>query len=347
MPATAQTWRNQRVLHGIFAVTGTVLLAATVWMFADDHWRPWKSIQRRADQIRVTTAEWRRAQSEADLLQAERQRLAVARAEPATRRPDGKSLSQDQEGDLRSTVSAGSETRCADAPGLGTGPEPDRRARTCSSIRRPAILGQPRSWNRTGQRCVNWRPRSRSGASTYFTWYGFLPLPGKRWLELPLLDAFNSPRKIETIWHEGLEIDYNFRKVRRFDRCTTCHGFSDQTAAGSADQPAYPGEQLLEFVVPSPEGPIAGDGARASTPSATETSAADRLAERLGVRLAAGGLLEPDAVTIQFVRPESPAARATPMKPAAERFRKPAVRSARACCGPPYTRRSSRFPSEG
>ena len=318
MPATAQTWRNQRVLHGIFAVTGTVLLAATVWMFAEDHWRPWKAVQRKADQIRVTTAEWRRAQSEAESLQAEQKRLAVARAEPATRRPDGKSLSQDQEGDLRSTVSAGSETRAERGARDGARARPPE-----SNVLEHPPTGDPRAAEALAQNRAALRQLEASiqeRRSTYFTWYGFLPLPGKRWLELPLLDALNSPRKIETIWHEGLEIDYNFRKVRRFDRCTTCHGFADKTAAGSAYQPAYAGEQLLEFVVPWPEDRIAGGGSRADAPSATETSAADRLAERLGVRLAADGLLERNAVTVQFVRPESPAARATPVKPAAERI---------------------------
>ena len=46
---------------------------------------------------------------------------------------------------------------------------------------------------------------------------------GKRWLELPILDAFNSPLTIENLWSEDLEQDYNHRMVRRFDRCTTCH----------------------------------------------------------------------------------------------------------------------------
>ncbi len=41
--------------------------------------------------------------------------------------------------------------------------------------------------------------------SNYFNFWGFIPLPGKKWLELPIFDAFNSPRKIDNIWHEGLD----------------------------------------------------------------------------------------------------------------------------------------------
>src|SRR5690606_27980657 len=58
--------------------------------------------------------------------------------------------------------------------------------------------------------------------STYFT--ASPPFLGKKWLELPILDAFNSPLKIDNLWTEGLTIQNgSFGRVRRFDRCTTCH----------------------------------------------------------------------------------------------------------------------------
>ena len=56
---------------------------------------------------------------------------------------------------------------------------------------------------------------------TYFV--DRFPWLGKKWLTLPILDAFNSPRKIDNLWADDLTIDYNFRRGRRFDRCTTCH----------------------------------------------------------------------------------------------------------------------------
>ncbi len=63
---------------------------------------------------------------------------------------------------------------------------------------------------------------------------------GKKWLELPILDAFNSPLKIDNLWTENLTItNGSFGKVRRFDRCTTCHRAIDKTAPGSAVNPAY------------------------------------------------------------------------------------------------------------
>jgi cytochrome c2 len=40
---------------------------------------------------------------------------------------------------------------------------------------------------------------------------------------LPVIDAFASPIKIQQITLEKLPIDYNFKYVTRFDRCMTCH----------------------------------------------------------------------------------------------------------------------------
>ena len=45
MPATEQTWYNQKRLHVVFGVASLVLLGATIWMLVADHYRPWKVIQ--------------------------------------------------------------------------------------------------------------------------------------------------------------------------------------------------------------------------------------------------------------------------------------------------------------
>ena len=75
--------------------------------------------------------------------------------------------------------------------------------------------------------------------SSYFSFWGIVPVPGKKWLELPILDAFNSPRKIENLWSEGLDRDSgSFGRVRRFDRCTTCHQSEQKALPDASDQPA-------------------------------------------------------------------------------------------------------------
>ena len=45
MPATEKTWRDNRTMHVIFALSSVLLLAATVWMLVADHFgRDWKGI---------------------------------------------------------------------------------------------------------------------------------------------------------------------------------------------------------------------------------------------------------------------------------------------------------------
>lgn len=64
----------------------------------------------------------------------------------------------------------------------------------------------------------------------------------KRWgfadwfRSLPVLDAFNSPIRIQQYTLEDYPINYNFKYVTRYDRCTTCHL--------GIDRPSYTKEDL-------------------------------------------------------------------------------------------------------
>ncbi len=60
---------------------------------------------------------------------------------------------------------------------------------------------------------------------------------GDTFRALPILDAFESPVKIKQIWLPDLTIDYSFKEVPRYDRCTTCHL--------GIDRPAYTKEALV------------------------------------------------------------------------------------------------------
>lgn len=154
--------------------------------------------------------------------------------------------------------------------------------------------------------------------STYINWVGWLPLPGKRFLELPILDAFNSPRKIENLWSTGNDINYNFSKVRRFDRCTTCHQAMQKTVPGSAIVPAYEGETLLDFqiAIAKPEGEAAapaGETKKKAPPTPVRADAETvqkQLEQELGLRIADEGLINRNDATVQFIRPETPGASA-------------------------------------
>jgi hypothetical protein len=40
---------------------------------------------------------------------------------------------------------------------------------------------------------------------------------------MPVIDGFSSPYRINQYTLDTLPIDYSFKHVTRFDRCTTCH----------------------------------------------------------------------------------------------------------------------------
>lgn len=175
------------------------------------------------------------------------------------------------------------------------------------------------------------RPRSDAAAaeeirrlrSTYWTWdYGF-PLPGKRWLELPILEAFNSPRKIETIWSEDLTQAFPFGEVPRHDRCTTCHQGIDRSWPQQPQRPLYPPSRILSLQLLSPRPVEAAAGADPEVPAADadpdrpvgfdefdEPEVVAQVEQIYGLRLAASTVTGSAGVTVSAVRPGSPAAKA-------------------------------------
>ncbi|MFO0863622.1 MAG: c-type cytochrome [Gemmataceae bacterium] len=67
----------------------------------------------------------------------------------------------------------------------------------------------------------------------------------KRWgfgdtvRSMPIIDGFASPTKIQQITNNEIPIDYYFKPVTRFDRCTTCHL--------GIDRPAYTQDALAKL----------------------------------------------------------------------------------------------------
>jgi cbb3-type cytochrome oxidase cytochrome c subunit len=125
---------------------------------------------------------------------------------------------------------------------------------------------------------------------------------GRSVLEMPVLDAFNSPLKIEPLWLPDLTLNNNFKEVARFDHCTTCHQAINKTA-GSATDPAYPHASATVPIVLSLETPK-----EAPKPRQGETNA--NLEDVYGFRLADRGVLKRDDVTVAAVFPKTAAATA-------------------------------------
>jgi len=140
------------------------------------------------------------------------------------------------------------------------------------------------------------------------------PSLAKRVLRAPIIDAFGRPLAIDQIWLPDLTLDYNFRRVARFDRCVTCHRGIDKASPGSPSKPAcLPQEVLaLELAVPeasgdadgSETGPEEGDDGSAEAGQKTEPT----LRSRYGLALAPRGVLDAGEPTVGLVLPRTPAA---------------------------------------
>lgn len=61
----------------------------------------------------------------------------------------------------------------------------------------------------------------------------------------PIIDGFASPTRIQQYTNNDLPINYNFKEVTRFDRCTTCHL--------AIDRPAYTPRNLHSLVSATPD----------------------------------------------------------------------------------------------
>ena len=126
------------------------------------------------------------------------------------------------------------------------------------------------------------------------------PSAGKAVLELPVLDAFNGPLRVDQLWLPQLTLNNNFRDVARFDRCTTCHRGMDKSLPGAPYDPAYPHADPVTLALATPDkapGAVVGDGN-------------DQLEQAYGLRLAAQGLFHAEDPTVAVVVPESAAAKA-------------------------------------
>ncbi len=125
---------------------------------------------------------------------------------------------------------------------------------------------------------------------------------GKQLLESPILDAFNSPLKVDQIWLPDLTLNNNFKEVARFDHCTTCHQAVEKTAPGSAIAPAF--EEVHELAV-SLETP---KEAPQPQKDANGNEVPVNLEQVYGFSIADRGMVKRSDVTVGGVFPKSAAA---------------------------------------
>ena len=114
------------------------------------------------------------------------------------------------------------------------------------------------------------------------------------------------PLAIEQLWLPDLSVNYNFRQVARFDRCTTCHVGIDRAAGGSPGESPLPRPyrshpRLDLFVGPSSPHPMAEfgctichDGQGSATAFKFASHSPNDLAQRAEWRKAHGWFRNPD-----------------------------------------------------
>jgi cytochrome c2 len=406
MPATEQTWRNQKLLHVVFAVSGVAMLGATIWMFAADHFREWKPIQRTFIKVETDMSAWQQQQyltsqeiqKHAELEAA----LAAARSRPidgdqlellkkfkaevesdAKRRKvsedsfksidesvkalNAAAASKVEKGSvnvaaerlrgqlldsLRTIVQAARfrEERLLDErkvknaildkqkADLDLAVRDNRSADVMAAIQtdidaqtkeiqRLTLAFQDASEHRKNlqgligeltaaevaaakaveDKLADVKRLENAIAQTQSTYFvGAFPWLGKRWLELPIIDAFGSPRKIDNLWDNQNTIDFNFARVRRYDRCTTCHQAMEKSAPGSATEPAYVHERLVTLTLATPAKDKLPDPGKAPNGAPLPL----KLEDVYGIRLAGYGLIDRNDVTVSFVKQESLGAKA-------------------------------------
>lgn len=143
---------------------------------------------------------------------------------------------------------------------------------------------------------------------------------GKSLLEMPIIDAFGRPLKIDNIWLPQLTWNNNFRDVARYDRCTTCHQGIDKTGPGSAVNPGYPETVRETLTIATPAEPVDLTAeqtehldqikAEQGKAAAKKEEEQYKLVQLYGFQLAPHGLFDANEVTVSVVRPETAAANA-------------------------------------
>jgi mono/diheme cytochrome c family protein len=263
MPATDETYRSQPTLHVVFAVSSVAMTLVIVWMILADHLRPWKEVQREFHRIEAAKLEAKRqqtkreedARNKAALDEVERKiraadELAAANADRIRAQQDKirtirgrfekldtdkrfKKAGLDSERsfydgkidlglyaearDYLKTTIAASERELVRITGEyeATKAELAREEAVLADLRghKDDLIKQRDGLNRvlaTADRVLGQKEAQYFGPMA--------------WLRsLPLVDLAASPTRIQQISLPELTINYNFKDVPRYDRCTTCH----------------------------------------------------------------------------------------------------------------------------
>jgi hypothetical protein len=273
MPAKEDTYRSQRALHIVFAVSSIAMFASITWMIVVDHFREWKNVQR--DFVKFDAAKTEKDSREAKLFAEDKElaqlqeKLTAAKQEAATKVADaqkdidavlGKSQKKEQElsflkADRDSVASkvdiekdkrnqAAVEKLEAELKSID-GRIEDVRAESeelqdsiDAAKKRINEANDTSKVTETEKEIANKeKERERVEQKKWTIWSAMR--------SSPIADAFQPAVKIEQLVLSDLPIHYSFKGVPRFDRCTTCHkGIDSVTKAGDPQFDAKTVEEL-------------------------------------------------------------------------------------------------------
>ncbi|HTI50956.1 MAG TPA: c-type cytochrome [Planctomycetaceae bacterium] len=279
MPATEDVWRNLRTMHIVFAASAIALFGATWLMMDRDYADEWRPTQRVAQrlQARLLADEYKglddtqfQQREEAlsqnvkaadEQLKTEKDKLAEAQKESDHFDGESQKLTREVKfqraerdkarADLDIAVRDGALTKEALEPyqakfdveqkkvdamelqllELQTKFDAAKEKLAAITKRRDDALAAKKrhetDLDRLHKALVQIQPEDHIARA-------------KRWLmELPIIDGFNGPLKINQLWLPDLKIGYGgMASVARFDRCTTCHVNIDRVETGNV--PTFP-----------------------------------------------------------------------------------------------------------
>ena len=270
MAASDKPFNNQRTLDIVFAVSNILMLLSVVWMLWQDHYREWKVEQRIFRNVEVAVAQ----RSALDSLPT-KDDFDKALADVEKGRETRKAKKQDLDAAREKLVSLRPARDRADASfqtvkadvesftsllyiGIEQGDtQMEKKYRDLLDDRAPKLIEAQKTRDTVVNEMkaeqlkieqiegdltkavaafkkVNDRFDTQVKLAQTKTW-GF----GDWFRQLPVIDGFASPLKINQLTIEGITIDYNFKKVTRFDRCMTCHQ--------GIDRPAFTRENLMSL----------------------------------------------------------------------------------------------------
>src|SRR5437588_1647658 len=267
MAATDKTYRSQHTLDIVFAISSLAMLASIIWMFVDDYNRPYKAEQRSFREVESglaqrlalsqlpTKAEFDEKKTAFDAALADydkrKDELADLKRELARMKPTKESADADYnaikatQSSVMSFYNIAKERSDEDAARdyakqlqeidarLATAQEKadeinakmKEKQLQIDAIEKPLTDAQSH-WKKVTDK---FDTQVKLAYNKQWGW-------GDWFRALPIVDMAASPIKIQQITNNDIPIDYNFKMVTRFDRCTTCHL--------GIDRPSYTREAL-------------------------------------------------------------------------------------------------------